>query len=325
MVGTEVGIGETQSPPTDVRGTPKYQRHPLGRSWLIAVAVIPLLLAAIGYGAYERPQGVNGPTGALPTLTNTAGPSAGAGLSLSLLSISRNGNTITLIGDFPDDSSKAAMMTALQGSLPPGVNIIDQVHIDPIVRALDFSKAAPVFVASAQIPDFTLKVERNTVTLAGTAVSGDQRDAIERAAVSAWPGVDIANRIEAKPPPAPPGQCNDLQAAINAVTGGPIFFGSDGVSLTPADNQMLTQVAAKLKACPNARVTVNGYADNSGGEAMNIPLSTQRATAVAEYLVKNGVAADHVASKGLGSANPIASNDTAEGRIKNRRVELVVS
>lgn len=324
MVGTEVGVGETP-PPTDVRPTPKYQRHPLGRGWLIAVAVIPLLLAAIGYGAYERPQGVNGPTGSLPTLTNTTGASAGQGLSLSLLSISRSGNTITLIGDFPDDSAKAALMTALKGSLPPGVNIIDQIHIDPIVRALDFSNAGPVFVASAPIPDFTLKVERGTVTLTGTAASGDQKDAVERAAVSAWPGVDVANRIEAKPPPAAPGQCGDLQAAINAVTGGPIFFGSDGMALTPADNQILTHVAAKLKACPNARVLLNGYSDNSGGEAMNFSSSAQRAKTVADYLIKGGVAADHIASKGLGSANPIASNDTAEGRIKNRRVEIVVS
>lgn len=324
MVGTEVDVGETP-PSTDVRPTPKFQRHPLGRGWLVAVALIPLLLAGIGYGAYERPHGVNGPTGTLPTLTNTTGAAAAQGLSLSLLSITRSGNTITLIGDFPDESAKAALMTSLKGSLAPGVSIIDQIHIDPIVRALDFSKAGPVFIASAQIPDFTLRVERDTVTLAGTAASGDQKDAVERAAISAWPGVDVANRIEAKPPPPAPGQCGDLQSAINAVTGGPIFFGSDGMALTPADNQMLTQVAAKLKACPNAKVTVNGYADSTGGEAMNISSSSQRAKTVADYLIKNGVAADHITSKGLGSANPIASNDTAEGRIKNRRVEIVVS
>ena len=73
-------------------------------------------------------------------------------------------------------------------------------------------------------------------------------------------------------PPSPPAAtprwpCTDLQSAINAMTGGPITFGNDGVSLTPADQQFLTQVADKLKACPNAHVTINGYTDNSGTDA----------------------------------------------------------
>jgi peptidoglycan-binding protein ArfA len=115
-----------------------------------------------------------------------------------------------------------------------------------------------------------------------------------------------------------------LQAAINAATGGPIYFGNDGVSLTPAAEQALTQVSDKLKACPDARVTVNGYTDNSGPDNVNVPLSAQRATTVVQFLVAHGVASDHVVAKGLGPANPIAPNDTNEGRAKNRRAEIVV-
>src|SRR6516225_6135629 len=129
------------------------------------------------------------------------------------------------------------------------------------------------------------------------------------------------------PPPPPPvsASCADLQSAINAVTGGPINFANDGFSLTPADNQSLPQVADKLKACPNAHATINGYGDTSGTEAINIPLSSQRAQSVADFLVAHGVAASRLVVRGLGSANPIAPNDTAEGRAKNRRVEIVVS
>jgi peptidoglycan-binding protein ArfA len=251
---------------------------------------------------------------------------------LALLSISRSGNTITLIGDFPDDGAKAALMKSLKGLMTPGVNVIDQIHIDPIVRSLDFSNAEPVFTASVPIPDFNLKVEKDTVTLTGTAPSPDQKDAVGRAAATAWSGVNVANNIQVPgqtPPPAPPvpGSCAgaDLQAAINAATGGPIAFGNDGVSLTPADDPILTQVADKLKACPDARVTINGYADNSGSEGVNIPLSGQRAATVGDFLIAHGVARGHVTTKGLGSANPIASNDTSEGRAKNRRAEIVVS
>jgi peptidoglycan-binding protein ArfA len=88
---------------------------------------------------------------------------------------------------------------------------------------------------------------------------------------------------------------------------------------------MLTQVADKLKACPTARATLNGYTDNTGTESINIPLSAQRARTVADFLAANGAARDHLVVKGLGSVNPVAPNDTPDGRAKNRRVEIVVS
>ena len=84
-------------------------------------------------------------------------------------------------------------------------------------------------------------------------------------------------------------------------------------------------MADKLKACPTAHATINGYTDNSGAEAINISLSNQRAQTVANFLIAHGVAGAQLVVKALGSANPVAPNDTAEGRAKNRRVEIVVS
>lgn len=343
-MGLDGGVDEAPAPAGEnpqAQRTRKFTRQRPGRPWLIGVAVIPLLLAVIGYSAYARPLGVNAPTGDLPTLTAVpAGPTnspSGPSLALSLLTISRSGNSITLIGDFPDDNAKAALLKSLKALTPPGVSVIDQIHIDPLVHTLDFSNADAVFSAGAPIPDFTLKVEKDTVTLGGTA-SADQKDAVARAVVSAWPGVNVVNAIVARgqitpnlpqaapsiPPPGP-GACNDLQAVLNKMTGGPLAFGADGVSLTPDDTQILIRVADQLKACPAARITVNGYTDNASAEGINIPLSVQRASAVAEFLIANGVTRDRVTAKGLGSANPIASNDTADGRAKNRRAELVVS
>lgn len=336
MVGTEPAVDRTPAPTAAAERKPKFTKHPLDRTWLIAVAVIPFLLAAIGYWAYERPLDFTGPTGAVPTLEPTSGPSSAPGPPLSLLSISRSGNTLTLIGDFPDENSRAALMTSLKAMVTPGVNVIDQIRIDPLVHTLDFSNAEPVFFAGASMPDFNLKAESYTIKLTGTAVSPDQKDAVERAAARAWPDVDVNSKIQVKGQapttsptgPAQPtpgaGPCTDLQSAINAVTGGPIYFAGDGVTLTTADDEMLTQVAEKLKACPDARVTINGYTDNTGSEGINIPLSDQRASAVADFLISHGVARDHVTAKGLGSVNPIASNDTPEGRVKNRRAEIVV-
>jgi peptidoglycan-binding protein ArfA len=258
---------------------------------------------------------------------------------LATFLISRSGNSITLNGAFPDESAKAALIKALKGALPADINIVDQTHIDPNIKALDFSNAAPVFKDSASIADFNLAVDGDTVTLSGTATSQDQKNVVAQEATGIWSNLNVVDKLvfngpvppagsagPAPPPPPPaPSPCTDLQAAINAATGGPIVFGNDGFSLTPDDEPILTQVADKLKACPTAHATINGYADNSGTEAINIPLSTQRAGTVADFLVAHGVARDQLIVKGLGSMNPVAGNDTAEGRAKNRRVEIVVS
>ncbi|ODQ98681.1 hypothetical protein BST27_10930 [Mycobacterium intermedium] len=346
-MGTEPAVDKAPAPTeaAERTRTPRFTKHRLGTSWLIALAVIPFLLAVVGYWAYGRPTSFAGPSGNVPTLEPTSGPSSTPGPPLSLLSISRSGNTITLIGDFPDENSKAALMASMKSMVTPGVNVIDQIRIDPLVHSLDFSNAEPIFFAAASMPEFTLKAESYTVNLTGTAISPEQKDAVERAATRAWSTVDVTSKIQVKgqppvtvpaipgappspgstpPPPGAAGACANLQATINAVTGGPIYFAGDGVTLTSVDDQILTQVADKLKACPDARVTVNGYTDNAGAEGINIPLSDQRARAVADFLIAHGVPRDHVTAKGLGSVNPIGSNDTPEGRIKNRRAEIVV-
>jgi peptidoglycan-binding protein ArfA len=310
-----VGFGSLRAPRVRSRGP----------AWLLGLVVIPLLIAAIGYGAYGHPA---------PGASATSSSKPGAPkLSLAPLSISRSGNNITLSGDFPDDKAKAALMKTLKGALGAGVNIIDQIKIDPSVDALDFSKAGPIFTDSASITDFNLMVNVDTVTLAGTAASTDQKNKIDQAATHTWSNLNVVDHLVVNGPPPPPGSpapappdpCANLQADINSVTGGPVTFAADGFTLTPADNQILTQVADKLKACANAHATLNGYTDNTGTEGINIPLSTQRANTVADFLVAQGVARDHLVVRGLGSINPVASNDTPDGRAKNRRVEIVVS
>ena len=79
---------------------------------------------------------------------------------------------------------------------------------------------------------------------------------------------------------------------------------------------MLTQVADKLKACPNAAVAVDGHTDNTGNDAINIPLSGNRAKSVADYLVAQGVAGGQPSPRrgvGCGPARS-PSNDTPDGQ-----------
>ncbi len=101
-----------------------------------------------------------------------------------------------------------------------------------------------------------------------------------------------------------------------------VTFVSGSDELMPESQTVLDEVAASLLKHPDMVVEVAGYTDSTGSKAFNEKLSYQRAKAVSDYLVGKGVASDNLVVKGYGPANPVASNDTAEGRAKNRRVEL---
>jgi len=104
-----------------------------------------------------------------------------------------------------------------------------------------------------------------------------------------------------------------------------VLFDTGRYSLKPGAREKLAKVAGILIAYPGLNIEVGGYTDNVGGDDMNQTLSENRAGAVREYLVGQGVTANSVSAKGFGNTLPVASNDNAAGRQENRRVELVVS
>jgi outer membrane protein OmpA-like peptidoglycan-associated protein len=99
-----------------------------------------------------------------------------------------------------------------------------------------------------------------------------------------------------------------------------------GSSEVPAKMDELLQNAAEdLKKLPAGHVLeIAGYTDNTGNAADNITLSQARAEAVRNAFIKYGVNPDTLVAKGYGSADPIATNDTVQGRVKNRRIEYHV-
>lgn len=94
--------------------------------------------------------------------------------------------------------------------------------------------------------------------------------------------------------------------------------------LTKEDKEFLGRVAASMKKLPKTRILIQGHTDNTGGDAINVPLSLNRAKVVKEYLVSLGIAADRMEVKGFSSEKPIDTNDTPEGRAKNRRADMVI-
>jgi len=104
-----------------------------------------------------------------------------------------------------------------------------------------------------------------------------------------------------------------------------VLFDTGQYSLKPGAREKLAKVAGILIAYPSLNIEVGGYTDNVGGNDMNQKLSENRAGAVRDYLVQQGVQTNSVSAKGFGNSLPVASNDNTAGRQENRRVELVVS
>ena len=109
------------------------------------------------------------------------------------------------------------------------------------------------------------------------------------------------------------------------LTLGDVLFDTGRAQLNPGAAQPLDQLAHFMKQHAQHTVAIEGYTDSAGADALNQTLSEKRAIAVKSGLTERGIAGDRVSARGMGEANPVASNDTAAGRQRNRRVEIVLS
>lgn len=121
---------------------------------------------------------------------------------------------------------------------------------------------------------------------------------------------------EPPPPPAP------APVKKKLVLRG-VHFDFDKSTLKPEGKPILDEAAKILAENPDVNLEVQGYTDGIGSVEYNLGLSDRRAATVKDYLVSEGVASSRLTTQGFGKADPVATNDTEEGRAQNRRVELV--
>ncbi len=138
-------------------------------------------------------------------------------------------------------------------------------------------------------------------------------------------GDGVADNVDACPgtPAGQPVMSNGCGVNQSAILQG-VNFEFNLYRLTPSAEVILERVADALKDSPGFVVQVQGHTDSAGTEDYNYRLSTARAKAVRDFLIKKGVESDRVTARGFGESQPIADNRTAEGRASNRRVELRV-
>ena len=100
------------------------------------------------------------------------------------------------------------------------------------------------------------------------------------------------------------------------------LFDTNSSYIMGSATALLDEVVTILQKNPEMKLEIQGHADNTGTQEYNLWLSERRASGVMEYLVSKGIDPDRLTAKGYGSTQPVVSNDTAEGRARNRRVEL---
>src|SRR5215472_1638948 len=124
------------------------------------------------------------------------------------------------------------------------------------------------------------------------------------------------------PPPPPPPLAPKVERTIILDD---VLFDFDKSTIKPEAAQILDRLVAFMSENKDKRVALSGHTDSIGTEAYNLKLSDRRWMSVRDYVVKKGVESGRVSGQGFGESKPIASNATAEGRAKNRRVEIKVN
>jgi outer membrane protein OmpA-like peptidoglycan-associated protein len=119
-------------------------------------------------------------------------------------------------------------------------------------------------------------------------------------------------------------QTNDTARGL-IVNMSDVLFDTASHVLKPGAREKLAKISGILLAHPGLTMQIEGHTDSVGGDEFNQQLSDQRAGSVRDFLAQQGVPVSSISARGLGKTQPVASNDTPEGRQRNRRVEIVVN
>jgi OOP family OmpA-OmpF porin len=231
--------------------------------------------------------------------------------------------TLTLAGYVPDNNIHAALVAAA------GRKFFNEKVVDNIKASLGapsgFSNAVvPALGALSRLSTGTLVVSDREVKLSGDAFY-DAAAAQIRAGLKDFPqGWQFKADISVKPASAPVDGTVCQQLFSGLLAKGKIRFESGRATIDPDSAGLLDRLIETALRCPSANIEIAGHTDADGEGGFNQALSEKRAQAVTDFLVKAGLPAERFTAMGYGSTQPIATNDTDEGKAQNRRIDFVV-
>lgn len=225
---------------------------------------------------------------------------------------------IVIEGVVPDQASKQALLTKL-ATVYPAQDIVDKIQVGAVTAPQGWQDA----VSQMLTPDLK-QIAQGQFSVNGTAVQlrGKVTDPTRIQALTA------VYQSLVQPPYRLNAQLSAHQAEQqlldNTLKNRIVEFESGSAVLTGTGSQILDEMVLALNKLQHKNIKIIGHTDNVGQPQKNIQLSQSRAQAVKAYLVSKGIAATRLSLAGLGADRPVADNNTAEGRKKNRRIEFEV-
>jgi OmpA-OmpF porin, OOP family len=232
--------------------------------------------------------------------------------------------TLTLTGYVPDNAVHAALVAAASRKFF-NEKVVDNLKASVGAPAGFAGAVTPALGALSRLSTGTLVVSDREAKLSGDAFYDAAGVQIRSGLGKDFPqGWQFKADISVKPAAAPVDATVCQQLFSDLLGKGTIRFESGRAVIDPDSAGLLDRLIETALRCPTANIEIAGHTDGDGEDAYNQALSEKRAQAVTDYLVKAGLPADRFTATGYGSTQPIASNETDEGRAQNRRIEFVV-
>ncbi|CAJ2809572.1 OmpA family protein [Burkholderia pseudomallei] len=219
-------------------------------------------------------------------------------------------------GKVADEATKAAVLQRLRDTYG-AANVVDQIEIGNVATPPNWSANVQKLIGPQlkQISKGQLKIDGTQIDVKGEVHNEAQRQQLASDMANALnPTYTIKNGLRVS--------ASEQGLLDQTLANRTIEFETGSATLTPQGRGILDQMAGALAKMSSRTVEIIGHTDNSGNRTSNIALSQARADAVKGYLVTKGIASQQLTTTGVGPDQPIAPNDSADGRARNRRIEF---
>jgi len=246
-------------------------------------------------------------------------------ISPYIFKIVKDGGRVVLTGFAPSDTARNDVAAAAKAAFF-GESIENQLAMRGSAPASFAEAVKALFPALARLASGSLSAEDTVFNVDGLAIYDKAAEQIKLELGSAlMRGFKLgAVNIGVRPPP-PALAVNECQPEFTGLLGkGRILFETGSAELSKQSVALLDHLIEVVQRCRDASIEVAGHTDSQGSPESNLDLSKRRAEAVTTYIGEAGVDTSRITSAGYGETNPVASNDTPEGRAQNRRIEFVV-
>ncbi len=220
-------------------------------------------------------------------------------------------------GTVPDEASRANILGRLR-ELYGAANVVDRLEVGGVVPPPNWSELMGKLVNPnlKQVRKGVLQVNGTQIAIRGSVANEALRQqVVSNMATSLNPTYSIDNGLVVAG--------GEAQGVLDKTLSNRVVeFESGAATLTPAGRVILDEMASAIKQVGASKVQLVGHTDSSGNRQANVALSLARAQAVRAYLIEKGISGEALHAVGSGPDQPLTSNETPEGRAKNRRIEF---